>query len=214
MPGHLLVIAATLPDANLVEPGVASGSVAPDGTDTFAVTSITDTVHVASHPAIGADLVLALNGPPEALPPAMRAVRRIPQRGNSPGVRLVNIFSEGFGAGYTAVGVISSDTPHLPVAFIQEAFGRLKGDADAALGPADEGGYYLIALREPHPELFADIPWNTGAVLETTLKAAVTAGVKTALLPGWYCVNTASGVGRLRVDLGRHTVDTPATASF
>jgi glycosyltransferase A (GT-A) superfamily protein (DUF2064 family) len=176
---------------------------------------LADTIRIASHPAVRAEILLSLpTAPAETALTEFPDLRRIPHQGNSPGERFVHIFSEGFAARYGAVAVIGSDTPHLPVAFVQEAFGRLEGDADAVLGPADGGGYWLIALREPHEELFANIPWGTGAVLEATLKAATAAGLKTALLPGWHSVERAADVDRLRIELRRGTVFAPATAAL
>jgi glycosyltransferase A (GT-A) superfamily protein (DUF2064 family) len=208
MPGRLLVIAPIAPEADLTPEHSVYDSIFRDAL-------LTDTIRLASHPAIAADLLLALDGSSETLPPdAARDVRCNPQRGNSLGDRLVHIFGEGFGAGHTAVGVIGSSTPDLPVAFVQEAFGRLERDADALFGPADDGGYYLVALRQPHPELFVDIPWGTGAVLEALLKAATAAGVKTALLPGWHLVDGEKERDRLRTDLRRGTAFAPATAAL
>jgi glycosyltransferase A (GT-A) superfamily protein (DUF2064 family) len=206
MPGRLLVIAAAPPESDTAG--------APHAAGKLTAAFLADTVRLASHPAVGAEILLSLPEPAETAPTVFPDLRRIPHRGNSPGERFVHIFSEGFAALSGAVVVIGTGTPHLPVAFVQETFGRLEGDTDAVLGPADDGGYWLIALRELHAELFANIPWGTGDVLEATLKAATAAGVKTALLPGWHSVETASDVDRLRIDLRRGTVFAPATAAL
>ncbi|HEX7124231.1 MAG TPA: DUF2064 domain-containing protein, partial [Thermodesulfobacteriota bacterium] len=74
--------------------------------------------------------------------------------------------------------------------------------ADLVLGPADDGGYYLIGLRSPQPSLFEGIPWSTGAVLAETRRRAEASGLRTALLPAWFDLDTAADLERLRRSLG------------
>ena len=64
------------------------------------------------------------------------------------------------------------------------------GRVDAVLGPCYDGGYYLVGLREPHPELFRDIPWSTAAVLQRTLETAEKNAIKTKLLQRWNDLDT------------------------
>ena len=81
--------------------------------------------------------------------------------------------------------VVGSDIPVLDAAYVEEALGRLPG-ADAVLGPVEDGGYCLIGMNEPHPELFRSIEWSTGRVVEQTLGRAGEAGLNVALLePLW-----------------------------
>jgi rSAM/selenodomain-associated transferase 1 len=214
MSGRLIVIAAKSPQAGRVKTRLVGGDVTPAMAAAFASAFLTDTVRIAGAPVLDAELLLALDGAAEYLPRDVRRVRRIRQRGNSLGERLVHIFGEAFAAGHSLVCVLGSDTPHLPVAFVQEAFGRLGRDADAVFAPADDGGYCLVALGKPLPELFAGIPWSSNGVLEETLKAATAAGIKTALLPGWYDVDSAGDLRRLHTDLRRGTVAAPATAAL
>jgi hypothetical protein len=113
------------------------------------------------------------------------------QKGRGLGERLNNIFLEKFAAGYEAVSIIDSDTPDLPPWFIQESFKRLlSNQTDVVLGPCHDGGYYLVGMRRPHPELFEDIPWSTERVLSNTLEKAEELGVKTDLLPWWNDLDT------------------------
>ena len=120
-----------------------------------------------------------------------------PQAGFGLGERLVNAFSEVFRCGFTTAAVIGADSPDLPMAFIQEAFERLEsGVADIAFGPTEDGGYYLAAMRTPHPELFRDVPWSTPQVLAVSLQRAADAGLVPALLPLWYDVDEPADLAR------------------
>jgi rSAM/selenodomain-associated transferase 1 len=84
-----------------------------------------------------------------------------PQKGKNLGERLNNIFIEKLAVGFEAVSIVDSDTPDLPVSAIQESFARLMSDrTDVVFGPCYDGGYYLVGMRRPHPELFANIPWT------------------------------------------------------
>ena len=113
------------------------------------------------------------------------------QKGAGLGQRLNNIFVDKYKQGYGAVSIIDSDTPDLPCTIIEQSFQALMSDgADAVFGPCDDGGYYLVGMRRPHPQLFENIPWSTGAVLEMTLARAVKLGIKTKLLPVWNDLDT------------------------
>ena len=70
-----------------------------------------------------------------------------------------------------------------------------------ALGPASDGGYYLIGLKAPHRHLFTDIPWGTDAVARLTIERAAQIDVETVLLPEWYDVDDATTLGWLREEL-------------
>jgi rSAM/selenodomain-associated transferase 1 len=113
------------------------------------------------------------------------------QKGENLGQRLNNVFIENLATGYDAVSIIDSDTPDLPGAIVEQSFRILmSGEVDAVYGPCDDGGYYLVGMRRPHPELFEDIPWSTKAVLNITLERAAMLGIKTKLLPGWNDLDT------------------------
>src|ERR1700731_740973 len=72
-----------------------------------------------------------------------------------------------FARGYGAVGLLNSDSPTLPAELIVEAARLLAMPGErAVLGPATDGGYYLLALKSPHPELFTDIEWSTARVAD------------------------------------------------
>ena len=98
-----------------------------------------------------------------------------------------------------AIG-FNADGPSLPWTYLQQAFALLD-DHDVVLGPSEDGGYYLIGLNEPQPDLFSEITWSTAAVLGQTLAAAARLGLRAAQLPPWYDVDTIAELRRLQTEL-------------
>ncbi|MFA7346351.1 MAG: TIGR04282 family arsenosugar biosynthesis glycosyltransferase [Desulfurivibrionaceae bacterium] len=97
------------------------------------------------------------------------------------GDRLRRTFVQAFAQGSHQVVVIGADCPRLTPALFARAFGAL-ASRDLVLGPAMDGGYYLIGLTQPAPGLFTDIPWGSGEVLAATLKQARGLNLSTHLL--------------------------------
>ena len=112
----------------------------------------------------------------------------------------------------TQVALIGSDLPSLPPAHIAAAFALLDEGADIVLGPAEDGGYYLIAVTAPHPELFADIPWSTDAVYAPTVEKVEAHGLTLATLPTWYDIDDVVDLRRCMADLAANP-DHPARAT-
>jgi rSAM/selenodomain-associated transferase 1 len=88
-----------------------------------------------------------------------------------------------------AVVVIGTDSPTLPVAFIEHAFEQL-ATADLVLGPAGDGGYYLIGCGRQLPPVFDGIAWSSPSVLGETVRRLADPSWRLALLPPWYDVDT------------------------
>lgn len=93
--------------------------------------------------------------------------------------------------------LIGSDSPDLPLIHIRHAFQRLK-HRDVVLGPAMDGGYYLVGVREQAPALFADMPWGEPVVFEKTVEAVQRTGRSVSVLPPWYDVDDESSLRLLR----------------
>jgi rSAM/selenodomain-associated transferase 1 len=128
--------------------------------------------------------------------------RLLLQRGEGFGERLFHAASDLFAAGYGAVCLIDSDSPTLPSAALARAVASLsRSGKRVVLGPADDGGYYLIGLTAPHQRLFADIAWSTNKVLEQTIQRAGDLGLEIGLLPRWYDVDDAKSLRRLYREL-------------
>ena len=125
--------------------------------------------------------------------------RLLPQRGAHLGERLLNAFRDLLGvAGYETVCLINADSPTLPAAVLREAVQALQKPGDRmVLGQAEDGGYYLIGLKQPHRRLFEQISWSTEKVLSQTLERAREISLETTLLPTWYDVDDADSMRRL-----------------
>jgi rSAM/selenodomain-associated transferase 1 len=121
----------------------------------------------------------------------------VPQTDGDLGRRLADIFATLCARGVRAVVAVGADTPTLPLAFVLEAFARLDEGADVVLGPAEDGGYYLIGLRKLHRALFEGIPWSTERVFADTLDRAERAGLNLATLPRWRDVDTFADLAHL-----------------
>ena len=132
------------------------------------------------------------------------------QQGDDLGERLYRALSEGARDG-SAVMALGSDHPTLPLALIHEAFERLERGAQVVLGPAEDGGYYLIALRPDavDPGLFRDIPWSTDRVLSATLERCRKLAVE--LLPMASDVDTPEDLRRLAARMSLDDLGCPRT---
>ncbi len=105
------------------------------------------------------------------------------------GARLADAFARAFGRGAARVVIVGSDAPFVSRETALRALAALDA-ADVVLGPAEDGGYYLIGLREPHPELVRGVDWSTPAVLEQTLARAVAARLAVRQLESLRDVDT------------------------
>jgi uncharacterized protein len=133
-----------------------------------------------------------------------RGVRLVPQRGADLGARMSGLLEDLLAEGYAGALVVGTDTPTLPTAYLAEAVTVLRqAVADVVLGPSEDGGYYLIGVTAPAPELFADMTWSTATVYEETLRRARAAGRRVAMLPTWFDVDRVADLARLRDDPGR-----------
>jgi glycosyltransferase A (GT-A) superfamily protein (DUF2064 family) len=114
--------------------------------------------------------------------------------------------------GYGAACVLNSDSPTLPASVLAGAAWALMMPGDrVVLGPADDGGYYLLGMKSAHARLFADIAWSTDSVAGATRARAQALGLEIVELPVWYDVDEEAALTRLVVDLQRGTAHAPAT---
>ncbi len=141
----------------------------------------------------------------EPIPPGeLPALRQI---GDDLGERLFHALAE---AARTArcVGAVGSDHPLLTAARVEEAFSRLEEGAELVLGPATDGGYYLVGARSDTltARLFEEVPWSTERVLETTLNRAQECGLAVELLEAGSDVDTPEDLLQLAASVAE--VDT------
>ena len=166
------------------------------------------------------DVAAALDALPEALgrqlyalfspagsEAALRALlphpwRLIPRQDASVGIVLQTSIAAFLADGHDSAILVNGDSPTLPTSLVEQAIAALREPGDrVVLGPALDGGYYLIGLKRSHPQLFEDIPWSTPDVLASTLRRAEAIGLPVTLLPMWYDVDEPQDFLRLQAEL-------------
>ena len=129
------------------------------------------------------------------------------QRGADLGERLQGATEDLLAAGFAGVCLINSDSPTLPAALFERTVTALRAPGDRlVLGPAIDGGYYLIGLKHPHQPLFDGIAWSTNQVLTQTLARAAALRLPVAVLPTWYDVDDVGTLQLLLHELFGHGV--------
>lgn len=137
------------------------------------------------------------------LPPSARLLLANGSQGEAPGVQgfgrvLLDTTRTLLARGYGAVCVLGADSPTLPTReLVRAARLLLDGTAEAVLGPADDGGYWLLGLTRPHPEPYADITWSSETVADETRARCVAAGLRLVELETWYDVDDRAALTRL-----------------
>ena len=103
--------------------------------------------------------------------------------------------------GHGAACVLNSDSPTLPTAILAQAARALLEPPDRiVLGPAEDGGYYLLGMKSAHAEMFSDIAWSTDDVAEATRRRARSLGLQVIELATWYDVDDGATLDRLLRD--------------
>ena len=120
------------------------------------------------------------------------------QRGKDLGDKMRQAFVDRFSEGYKKVVIIGSDSPSLPVSYINKA---LASEKDLVLGPSTDGGYYLIAMSGTLSEVFSGVAWGTENVLDETLKKIKGTSISFELLPIWYDVDSPDDLKFLKTHL-------------
>ncbi len=120
------------------------------------------------------------------------------QEGKDLGERMSNAFQKRFVDGYEQVVIIGSDSPSLPVAYIEQA---LNSQKDLTLGPSTDGGYYLIGMSGKLSDVFAGVAWGSDRVLAQTLERIKATGNSLELLPPWYDVDRPEDLKFLKTHL-------------
>lgn len=104
------------------------------------------------------------------------------QQGDNLGSRMNHAFAQIFGAGYNHAIMLGTDCPDIEYTSVVKALEYLHS-ADVVLGPAEDGGYYLIGLNEAHPLLFRNIDWGSANVLKQTRAIVTELNLTSAYLP-------------------------------
>jgi rSAM/selenodomain-associated transferase 1 len=104
--------------------------------------------------------------------------------------------------GHAGAIVLNADSPTLPTALLIEAADVLTRPGDrAVLGPAEDGGYYLLGLKRAHRHMFEDIAWSTSRVADQTMERARALGLELHVLTPWYDVDNTDSLRRLHREL-------------
>jgi rSAM/selenodomain-associated transferase 1 len=127
------------------------------------------------------------------------------QEGADLGARLEAIAAHAASLLYSPLLIMGTDSPTLPASYICMACAALAaGEADIALGPTEDGGYYLVGLRHPVPGLFKNIDWSTPRAYEQTARNAASLSLRLLSLPPWYDIDTPQDLARLRQELSNN----------
>lgn len=112
-----------------------------------------------------------------------------PQCEGDLGSRLHSAVADAFKRGASSVICIGGDCPNLNFSHIEQTSDLLSQDKDLAIGPSEDGGYYLIGMNRPQPELFEDIPWSQPDTFKATMKKAEDMNLRTIILETLYDVD-------------------------
>jgi glycosyltransferase A (GT-A) superfamily protein (DUF2064 family) len=128
---------------------------------------------------------------------------------------LDNALAHYLSVGYKRVAIMNGDSPTLPLDYLTKTFELLAGDVEVVLGPAEDGGYYLIGLNQPAPRLLREVKMSTPSVAADTLALAAAGGLRVELLPKWYDVDDAEALTRLVAQLAESPAGiAPHTRAF
>jgi hypothetical protein len=131
------------------------------------------------------------------------------QAGNDLGERMQNALKRYLKQAQQVV-IIGADVPSLPEEYIQQAFEQLVSH-DIVIGPAEDGGYYLIGSKADPPDIFSNIPWGTEKVFESTRIRLKQSGCKYAILPSWPDIDRPEDLYHLHHYLIHNPHRLPAT---
>lgn len=200
--GDVVAVFARVPRAGAVKTRLAA--------------AVGDAAAADLYAAFVADLAAALPDPRWALrwwiaPPAEGFAARFGldpaacrvQRGDDLGQRMRGAIAASLAEGFARCVLVGSDAPRIGPPRIAEAFAALGGaGADLVLGPAEDGGFYLVGMGAPL-DTFAGVPWSSPRTLAETLRRAASLGLRTALLAPEADVDDGAGLARLRRSLAR-----------
>lgn len=124
----------------------------------------------------------------------------VQQPNNDLGERMYSAFEETFDKGYKKVLIIGSDCPDISAEVIEQAFAALENH-DVVIGPAKDGGYYLLGMNELEKEYFKGKEWSTSSVREDTISSAKALGKKFVLLEELRDVDHADDLTDIKISL-------------
>jgi len=131
------------------------------------------------------------------VPPAFTC---FPQRGDDLGERMEEAFAALWSRGHRDVILTGSDVPAPPLDIFRRAFEILsRAGKKVVLGPSQDGGYYLIGMNRPVPEIFRGMGWSHNRVLSETIERLMRLEIDFELFPEWYDLDTVDDLRRFEV---------------
>ena len=198
--GYALVIVAKYPRPGHVKTRLGAsigfeqsarlyGAFLRDLTERFTTASAHDSYHLIWACADDPTLMESILG---------HGKRMIRQRGEDLAERLYAICCDTAALGYERTIILGSDSPHVPAAAVTDALALLES-ADVALGPAEDGGYYLVGIRNQPtpPDIFTGVTMSTSAVLAETLERVAALGLSAQFIKTTFDVDTEADMIRL-----------------
>jgi rSAM/selenodomain-associated transferase 1 len=197
LPKRVLALFAKYPQAGQVKTRLAA-QLSPDAAVRIAEALLLDSVErLACFDALRALVFTPSDALDYFAKIANGRFKLLPQSPGDLGQRMRACFEQCLGWGAESVVTVGSDSPTLPLEFIERAFAALE-KADVVLGPATDGGYYLIGCRRLLPQLFDGIAWGTSRVLVETITRFGREDGRLAMLPPWYDIDTLEHCHMLR----------------
>lgn len=208
-PGFVLVFAkAPVPGAVKTRLARAVGA---EAAARLAGAFLVDTCRMRSSlPAVR--LVLVLSGDPRALPPALRDVETWPQSEGDLGDRLTAGLARALSSGPWAIAV-GGDSPGLSRDRLVDAE-RALAAGDSVIGPCDDGGFYLLGLRDLPDGLLSGLPWSQPTTLAATLARLRERGRAPVVLPPWFDVDRVEDLDRLCALAATGQIEAPETTAM
>ncbi len=116
------------------------------------------------------------------------------------GERMSHLFETSLAGGASGVVILGSDSPTVPLELVEDAFTHL-ASGHVVLGPADDGGYYLLGCDRFYADIFAGVDWGSERVLDQTLAILERLGVASTTLVPWYDIDRGDDLNRLRQEI-------------
>ena len=138
--------------------------------------------------------------------------RMMTQRGDDLGERLQNAVTD-LGSEQRAVAILGSDAPTLPIDSLATALEQMSPQ-HVVFGPAEDGGYWAVAVGAPEPRIFTDIPWSTELVYSVTRKRCTDLGLEVVEAAAWYDVDDHHDLARLVDEINEDHSRAPHCAAW
>ena len=123
-------------------------------------------------------------------------IKRKVQKGDDLGEKMKNAFQEVLALGYQKAIIIGTDCPEIHAGILNQAAMELENN-ELVIGPAEDGGYYLLGMKSLQRELFEEVAWSTESVLKQTLEKAESIGLKVSLLESLNDIDTEEDLQKL-----------------